>query len=359
MERDPFSEYLIHNEPNKKEKSYSWYTAIGLQDVDGLKTSDYLKDIAIKNITGEISFDEATRLINSYYERKPDKNFDTVEADKVSINIAKILLDDSFVFSPVQYLDIHQKIFSNVFAHAGQIRKYNIYKKEWVLDGDTVIYGDASFIEKALDYDFREERNFDYSNLSKDDFIKHIAKFISRLWQIHVFLEGNTRTTAVFLIKYLKTFGYTTTNTTFAENAYYFRNALVRANYKNFKNGIYETTLYLELFLRNLLFDENNELKSRHLHVNWEPSSKMNNQKISIINYPQLSTTIRNHTFNLYENLKTKAYFGRSDVVKILELSVSGASKLIAKLLAFEIILPVTGHGKGKYNFNVDKFIFE
>jgi fido (protein-threonine AMPylation protein) len=359
MEKDPFKEYLVNNESDKKEKSYSWYTAIGLQDVDGLKTSDYLKDVATRNITGEISFDDAEHLIHSYYEEKPDKSLDTEEADKVSVNIAKVLSDKSFVFSPIQYLDIHKKLFYNVFSNAGQIREYNITKKEWVLDGDSVIYGGASFLEKALNYDFQEEKNFDYRNLSKDEFIKHIAKFISKLWQIHVFAEGNTRTTAVFLIKYLRNFGYSIKNTIFAENAYYFRNALVRANYTNFNKGIFETTSYLELFLRNLLFDEKNELKNRYLHIDWKSDIEINNRQITISDYSALSRIIKSHALMLHKHLNAKAYFGRSDVTKVLNLSVSGASKLISKLLTSKIIMPVTGYGKGRYRFNTDRFTFK
>lgn|GEM_PF-136218 len=359
MEKDFFKDYLIHSEPDQKEKGYSWYTAIGLQDVDGLKTSDYLKDVAMKNITGQLSFDDADRLINSYYEEKLDDSLDTEEADKVSVNIAKVLSDKGFIFSPLQYLDIHKKLFYNVFSHAGQIRKYNINKKEWVLDGDSVIYGSTSFLEKALNYDFNEEKNFDYRNLSRDEFIKHIAKFISRLWQIHVFAEGNTRTTAVFLIKYLRTFGYSITNTTFAENAYYFRNALVRANYTNFDKEIYGTTSYLELFLQNLLFDEKNELKNRYLHINWKSNNEVYNKKVAISDYDAISRIIKNHILKLYQLLNTKSHFGRTDAIKVLKLSTSGTSKLISKLLTLEIIIPITGQGKGSYTFNTNKFIFE
>ena len=100
-----------------------------------------------------------------------------------------------------------------------------------------------------------------------EDIIRHLALFVSRLWQIHIFCEGNTRTTAVFFIKYLRTLGFSANNDIFAENAWYFRNALVRANYTNLQKGVYETTEYLEVFLRNLLLNERNELNNRHLHI--------------------------------------------------------------------------------------------
>ena len=190
MQKDPFKEYLKEKEPSKKEKAYSWYTAIGLQKVDGLDTSKYLNDLAIKNIEGEVSLDDVSGLINSYYEEKNDDTNNNEEADKVSINVAKILSEKAFVFSPIQYLDIHKKLFKNIFPHAGKIRTYNISKKEWVLNGDTVIYGGASMLNETLEYDFSVEKNYDYSNISRDDFIKHIAGFISNLWQYMFLLKA-------------------------------------------------------------------------------------------------------------------------------------------------------------------------
>lgn len=267
---DIFEEYLREKEPEKKEKGYVWQTAIGLQAVDGLNTSEYLIDTAKKNIEGDITFEEANSLIHSYYKENASHSQDdrTEEADKVSVRIAQILSQQSFVFSPAQYISIHLQLFKGLYKHAGEIRDYNITKNEWVLDGDTVMYGGALDLRATLDYDFSVEKDFSYKGLSMDEIIKHLAVFISRLWQIHAFGEGNTRTTAVFFIKYLRTLGFDVTNEIFAENAWYFRNALVRANYTNLKKGVHETTEYLELFLRNLLLGETNELKNRNLHIN-------------------------------------------------------------------------------------------
>jgi fido (protein-threonine AMPylation protein) len=269
MDKDPFKEYLKQSEPNKKEKGYAWHTAIGLQAVDGLKPSKYLIDTAIRNVEGDISIDEVQELLNSYYEENPKTHNEdrTEEADKVSARIAKLLSEKAFSFTPNEYISIHKKLFTGIYNHAGKIRDYNITKNEWVLDGETVIYGSASELRATLDYDFSQERNFSYKNLSMDEIIHHLAVFISRLWQIHVFGEGNTRTTAVFFIKYLRTLGFNATNDIFAENSWYFRNALVRANYNDLKNGIHETTEFLELFLRNLLLDESNELNNRTMHI--------------------------------------------------------------------------------------------
>lgn len=265
---DPFEEYSRETDPSKRERSYAWHTAVGLQAVDGLEISDYLKKTAIRNIEGEISLDEAQTLIESYYKtdrRKEEPR--TEEADKVSSRIAKIIAERGFTFSVAQYLSIHKRLFEGIYEHAGKIRDYNITKKEWVLDGDTVMYGSATELRATLEYDISQEKAFDYSGLSMDEIIRHLARFISSLWQIHVFGEGNTRTTAVFFIKYLQSLGFNVTNDIFAKNAWYFRNAMVRANYNNLKKGIHETTEFLELFLRNLLLDENNPLQNRAMHV--------------------------------------------------------------------------------------------
>lgn len=269
MERDPFQEYIRQSEPEKRDRGYAWNTAIGLQKVDGLKPSQYLIRTAIRNIEGEITIDQAQELLDRYYEENPNTNAAdrTEEADKVSVRIAKILSERAFSFTPNEYIAIHRKLFQGIYRHAGELRDYNITKKEWVLDGARVIYGSASELRATLEYDFSQEKNYSYKGLSMGEIIHHLAVFVSRLWQIHVFCEGNTRTTAVFFIKYLRQLGFDATNDIFAENAWYFRNALVRANYNDLKNGVHETTEFLELFLRNLLLDEKNELHNRSMHI--------------------------------------------------------------------------------------------
>lgn len=268
-----FEEYIRHTDASKKDKTLAWSTAIGLQQVDGLTPSSYLYETAKRNIEGDISFDEAKNLIDSYYESRTARNQDderTEEADKVSSRIAQILSEPSFNFSPSHLIAIHKRLFEGIFKFAGKIRDYDITKKEWVLNGDTVMYGASFELKAALDYDFEMERNFKYTGLSTDEIIKHITFFVSRLWQIHAFGEGNTRTIAVFTIKYLRSMGYKVDNDIFAENSWYFRNALVRANYKNLKEGIEENPVYLERFFRNLILGENNELKNRYTHIDYD-----------------------------------------------------------------------------------------
>jgi len=258
------------------EKNYSnkyvIETGIGLQDVDGLKNSSYFLAESERYVRGEISLDELERIIASYYENKPSEQGRSEEADVIAVRIAKLIGDDAFSFTVGQLVSIHKQLFGGVFEHAGKLRTYNFTKKEWVLDGETVWYGDYRELEATLQYDFDMERRFDYRPLSIDGIIEHLSVFISNLWQIHAFEEGNTRTTAVFTIKYLRSLGFDVTNDTFAKNARYFRNALVRANYRNLAKGVFGDRSFLIKFLRNLLLNENNPLNNKDLHVRATPS---------------------------------------------------------------------------------------
>ncbi len=334
MNQELFQNYYKKEKEND-DKNYIWETSIGLQKVDGLETSSYLKELITKNN----DYEKIENLINSYYETKPEEKDKTQIADLVSINIAKVLSDKSFTFSYLEFLNIHKQIFNGIYEHAGKLRTYNISKKEWILNKESVIYGSASILKETLEFDFKEEKNFDYSKITKDEFITHIARFIANLWQIHPFLEGNTRTTAVFLIKYLRKFGFNLNNDLFLNNSWYFRNALVRANYSNFEKGVVETTKYLELFLRNLLFNEHNELKNRCLHIDYKETK----------NIKKIDKNIN----LLKESIKNKEYFTRNDVSNILNLSLSGSSKFISKLLKEDVIIKVKGHGKGRYKFKI------
>ena len=383
MNRDLFQEYMRDLEPGKRKKGYAWRTGIGLQAVDGLKTSDYLLHTAVRNIEGEITFQEANALLQSYYEEHPPRNFEdrTEEADKVSVRIAELLSEKAFSFTPQAYISIHRRLFAGIYSHAGRLRDYNITKQEWVLDGASVLYGSATELRATLDYDFSEERNFSYKGLSMDEMIHHLAVFLSRLWQIHIFGEGNTRVTAVFFIKYLRTLGFEVTNDVFAENAWYFRNALVRANYNDLKKGIHETTAFLELFLRNLLLNEHHPLRNRTLHISWSNDEAMKpdigtkkpdigevkpdieSEKPDIDEkkpdieaakpdvmaefLPKTAGNIR----KLREAFPEGAVFGRTEVMKVLGLKTSGASELLMKLRKSGIVEAVSGQGKGKYRF--------
>ncbi len=373
MNQDPFKEYIKQAEANKKDKSFAWATAIGLQAVDGLKPSEYLKQTAIKNIEGDITIEEASSLIESYYKEAPVANTEdrTEEADKVSVRIAAILSEKAFTFSPSEYIGIHRRLFTGIYKHAGTIRDYNISKKEWVLDGETVLYGSATELKATLEYDFEIERNFSYKDLSVDEVIKHLAFFVSRLWQIHIFGEGNTRTTAVFFIKYLRSLGCEASNDIFAENAWYFRNSLVRANYSDISKNIHETTEFLEVFLRNLLLKENNILSNRIMHISgfWKKEDILNKKqdiqlekqdiqakKQDIQTKKQdiqqsVSNTIKKHIEALFNEFGYSNIFGRCDVVRVTKLSESRASVIISKMLSANIITPVKGKGKGKYKF--------
>ena len=265
-----FDEYIRQGEPSQREAAYAWSTAIGLQAVDGLKTSDYLNDLARRNIDGEITIDEVDKLLDSYYQSKTQcdaDDDDKEEADRASKNIKRILSTVTLDFSTNGLISLHRRIFDGVFKHAGELRKYDITKKEWVLEGDTVRYLNWEDLRRALDYDIQQERVFVYKGKSRDEVISHLTRFVSGLWQIHAFREGNTRTTAVFIILYLRSIGFNVENDLFARHSWYFRNALVRANYKSVVKGVEYSPVYLERFFRNLLLGEQWDLRNRYLHI--------------------------------------------------------------------------------------------
>lgn len=350
MNQDPFKEYIKQSEPSKKYKGYAWSTAIGLQAVDGLEPSEHLVQTAIENIKGNISMADAEKRIESYYAANPKQNNDdrTEEADKVSVRIAAILSEKAFTFSPSEYIGIHKKLFLGIYKHAGKIRDYNITKKEWVLDGATVLYGNAAELRQTLEYDFEQEKKFSYKGLSTDGIIEHLAFFISRLWQIHIFGEGNTRTTAVFFIKYLRSLGYDATNDIFAENAWYFRNALVRANYTDLKNDVHETTVYLERFIRNLLLGENNELKNRYLHINhlFEGNAEIKAEINAGIN---AEIKISEKQKKIILMLKENPYCTIKEISDKLEVNHSTVERNIKKLRENGIVERVGARKDGKW----------
>lgn len=329
-----FDEYIRQGEPDEKKKASIWQTAIGLQAVDGLKTSDYLKETARKHIEGKINIDEARDLIKTYYQsktqREPEEE-NMQEADKVSANITKILSSETFDFSEKGYVALHRRIFEGVFKHAGKVRDYDITKKEWVLDGDTVNYLNWEDLHRAIEFDLEQERQYSYKGISQDEMITHITKFVSGLWQIHAFGEGNTRTTAVFIILYLRHIGFKVNNDMFAQHSWYFRNALVRANYKSAIKGIDYSPKYLERFFRNLLLGEQWDLRNRYLHIH--PTKEWREQPNLTPTSTPLTTPTTTPTSSLVINLKSnsKIYTSNKNVIELVR--VIGNDELSIKQL--------------------------
>jgi fido (protein-threonine AMPylation protein) len=316
---DNFEEYIRQGEPNKAEKAKVWKTAIGLQEVDGLKPSDYLIETAKQNIEGDISIDEVKHLIDTYYKQSPEKDNKnrTEEADKVSARIAEILSEQAFTFSPAEYLSIHRRLFQGIYNHAGKIRDYNITKKEWVLSGETVLYGSAESLKTTLDYDFEQEKIFSYKGLNKQEIIEHIAHFISYLWQIHIFGEGNTRTTAIFLIKYLRKLGFKEVNNDlFEKHSWYFRNSLVRANYEDLSKDIHKSDRFLINFLSNLLLGEKHLLKNREMHVQFNDT---------------VNTTIDTVNNTVLDLIKQNNKITATEISEKLNISLSTTKRRIKK----------------------------
>ena len=270
-------------------------------------------------------------------------------------------------------IGIHRRLFEGIYSHAGKLRDYNISKQEWVLDGASVHYGNALELREMLEYDIRTEKEYEYPLNSISAIIPHLAQFVSRLWQIHAFAEGNTRTTAVFFIKYLSSMGFDVTNDIFATNSWYFRNSLVRANYNNLSRGVRETTEFLELFLRNLLLKEQNELKNRYAHIRWktieqdianakqdigstkqddkEHKQDIQEHKQQIVVSDIINKKTRQHIQVLFERFGYECFFGRTEVMTELFITASPASTLLKKMLNLGMISPMKGKGKGKYLF--------
>ena len=301
-----FDEYIRQGEPGKKERAEAWRVAIGLQAVDGLKTSEYLQETALRNIEGEITIDEARELVKEYYIKKTahdDDDADMEEADRVSSNISKLLQTDAFTYSVAGFAAIHRAIFGGVFKHAGRFRDYDISKKEWVLRYDSVLYGRWQDLRMTLEYDMEQERQFYYTSLNKDQTIEHLAKFVAGLWQIHPFGEGNTRTTAIFTIKYLRSLGFSVNNDMFEHYSWYFRNALVRANYRNVQNGINAEPIFLVRFFRNLLLGETNELKNRYMIINPPEEWKMPDSELVPHKYPTSTPQVQGQFYTDNPNI--------------------------------------------------------
>ncbi|MCM1504397.1 MAG: Fic family protein [Muribaculum sp.] len=346
-----FEHYLRATEPGAKERAKLWLTAIGLQKVDGLEVSDFLVETAKRHIEGEVDIDGVDRLIKTYYQSEAAREIpeDVKEADEVSKNIVHELSSDAFVFSVAGLSGIHRRIFKGAMKHAGEFRRYDITKKEWVLDGASVLYGPNEDLVRTIEYDLEQERQFRYKGLSQEQIIEHIARFISGLWQIHPFPEGNTRATAVFTIKYLRSLGYMAQNDMFKAHSWYFRNALVRANYHNIAKGVEPTIEYLILFFRNLLLGETNVLRNRYLHIRWQ-DLKHQNDVSDVLKYQDDVSSVMPEGLSLKETAVLKSIMADNAIsiarlAETIGLSTSTIDRII-KSLKNKCILSRTGSTK-------------
>ena len=264
------NDYIETETPKNCVKQLEWDMAIGLQEVDNLKPSKYLENLLQENVTGEKTIYEVEYELKQYYaekERINEVNHDELECDLVSTRIVELLQEDNFELS-IDYLKyVHKYLFQDVYEFAGEFRKVDFSKHERILNNDSVAYGDHKLLEQSLDYDITLEKQKDYKEMNIVDVINNITDFSSRIWQIHPFREGNTRTTALFIEKYLVSLGYEVDNTMFKEKSVYFRNALVRSNYFNNYLNIKEDNSFLIKFYENLLLGKNNNLHSKDLIV--------------------------------------------------------------------------------------------
>lgn len=264
------SKYYVQKEnKDSKYRLKCWEIATGLQKIDGLTPSNYLYELANKHINNECTINEVEEKIKQYYENETLEDIADrkKEADLVTAKITDLLNDNSFTFSPEMLKHIHKVLFEDIYDHAGKFRECNIKKSEPILHGETVNYANYQMIYEIYKYDFMQEKEYKYSNKTPKEIVDNISKFTSSIWQVHPFMEGNTRTTAVFLEKYLNTVGFNVNNDLFKENALYFRNALVRSNYANYQKGIDPENIYLERFFENLLFNGKHILQNRDMII--------------------------------------------------------------------------------------------
>ena len=264
------NDYIETETPNNYVKQQEWYMAIGLQEVDNLKPYKYLEKLFQENVTGKKTIYEVEKELKEYYvekEKNNEVNHNELECDLVSTRIVELLQENNFELS-IDYLKyVHKYLFQDVYEFAGEFRKVDFSKHERILNNDSVAYGDHKLLEQSLDYDITLEKNKNYNEMNIVDVINNITDFSSRIWQIHPFREGNTRTTAIFIEKYLVSLGYNVDNTLFKDKSVYFRNALVRSNYFNNYLNIKEDNSFLIKFYENLLLGKNNNLHSRDLIV--------------------------------------------------------------------------------------------
>ena len=264
------NDYIETETPNNYVKQQEWDMAIGLQEVDNLKPSKYLEKLLQENVTGEKTIYEVEKELKEYYvekEKNNEVNHNELECDLVSTRIVELLQENNFELS-IDYLKyVHKYLFQDVYEFAGEFRKVDFSKHERILNNDSVAYGDHKLLEQSLDYDITLEKNKNYNEMNIVDVINNITDFSSRIWQIHPFIEGNTRTTAIFIEKYIVSLGYNVDNTLFKDKSVYFRNALVRSNYFNNYLNIKEDNSFLIKFYENLLLGKNNNLHSRDLIV--------------------------------------------------------------------------------------------
>lgn len=264
------NDYIETETPKNYVKQLEWDMAIGLQEVDNLKPSKYLEKLIQENITGKKTIYEVEKELKEHYAKKEknnDVNLNEFECDLVSTRIIELLQEDSFELS-INYLKhVHKFLFQDVYEFAGKFRKVDFSKHERILNNDSVAYGDHKLLEQSLDYDITLEKNKNYKEMNIVDVINNITNFSSRIWQIHPFREGNTRTTALFIEKYLVSLGLNVDNTLFKDKSVYFRNALVRSNYFNNYLNIKEDNSFLIKFYENLLLGKNNNLHSKDLII--------------------------------------------------------------------------------------------
>lgn len=255
-------------ELDENRKILFWKTAIALQAVEGLETSEDLMEIARQNVAGEISAKKAANQA----KKIDDENHANLVAARMFEILSQTSKSAEFYrnfLSQGTLQNIHRKLFEGILENAGEYRKKNIAKREWALDGELLLYPPAKNIANSLEKILSQERKFSFDDLENSQIANHIANFISDLWQIHPFEKYNTQTIAIFFIKYLEHFGLDFSDETLARRPVYFRNSLVRSAYSDGEK-IKADAKYFERLVQNILCSAKNELDYKAIHIKYD-----------------------------------------------------------------------------------------
>lgn len=385
--------YTTVSEPDPEMLGWAWGTAIGLQAIDDLQPSDDLVDLAMQSVEGELLLRECSERLErryAYRARLSEEGMRIEEADRVSARMAMLLCEPVCDLTASALVDIHRRLFTGIHENAGRYRTEIVARAEEILDGASVTYAGASGLAAVLDDVLAREAAWSYAGLAEDEIILHLSQFAATLFRVHPFDHGNVRTMAVFLLRYLRSLGYREMADTFAEGAVYFRGALVCAAYTSLPDGVTETPVYLARFLENLLLGQEHALDEEDLllanrrseaemnhassealqpiphppvrltRVNLVGPQKVNvqvNRKVDVQNTTsgEFSAKTQRHIETLRAQFGNDGIWGRADVIEILGIRGSGASKMIGNLLDAGIIEPVSGYGKGRYHFVQEK----
>ena len=273
---ETIKKYLTSRNKQEREACLLWLTAFGIQSVVDLKPSADLLRIIINHIEGKYDIERTRSEVRAFYHEQHKQSHGGghhhrfEEADKVAVRIVDYFERGEFELTPESFSFAHRSMFHNLYHNSGQLREAAASKKEWVLGNTAVLYPKHEEIKPYLNYLFSNERSIDLSKLTPQHRLRHLCEFIAKLFMINAFQYANSRATFVYSMKYFLSLGYHFQNDTFFREAWFFRNAIIRACYTNMHQGVYPTTMHMEMFLGNLFLNEENELRNHRMVIRGE-----------------------------------------------------------------------------------------